>query len=393
MTKATNMLFAAILALGVVAPAPARPGDKPAAAAQQADAPPVPSGAEYLAMTAQQRYELRLKVRALPENLRQPWLARLKAAVDALPEEQRLALHDERNRMDAAHGTAPVAAANPRISQFNLEGPNGRIYTISIARPDAPAPAGGYPAIYVLDANAMFPTVADSARLQAFRPDWSGVGPAVVVGIGVPGDGLFDLPGRYFDLTTPVPGGVPSPSGGPPMPTGGADAFFAFIEQAVKPAVQERIAIDRSRQALFGHSLGGLFTLHTLFNHPEAFQSYIAVSPSVWWNDGAPFAEAERFVAGGGGKGARVLLTVGQYEQAMSPAAQAASAADQQRVALDRIKEVDRVAQMAGLLARDKALVVRHRVLPGEDHGSSAPAAASLAVRFALLPPEQFPFD
>lgn len=393
MMKTTQILVATLLVLGAIAPSSARPSDTPVAAAQQAEAPPVPSGAEYLAMTPQQRYELRLKVRALPENLRQPWLARLKAAVDALPEQQRLALHDERNGMDAAHGTAPVAAAEPRISQFNTEGPNGRVYTISIARPDAPEPAGGYPVIYVLDANAIFATVADTARLQAFMPAWSGVAPAVVVGIGVPGDKLFDLPGRYLDLTTLVPGGMPSPSGGQPMATGGADAFFAFIEQTVKPAVQARISVDRARQALFGHSLGGLFTLHTLFNHPEAFQSYIAVSPSVWWNDGALFAEAERFVAAGGGKGARVLLTVGQYEQAMSPAALAASAAAQQRAALDKFKQVDRVAQMAGLLARDKSLVVRQRVLLGEDHASGVPVAASLAVRFALLPPEQFPFD
>ncbi|TAA39621.1 alpha/beta hydrolase [Pseudoxanthomonas winnipegensis] len=393
--KTIPMLLAALIALGAVAlpTAPAHAGAPAASAGAGAgvQVPPVPTGPQYMAMTAQQRYDLRLRIRALPEAQRAPWLARLKVAVDALPEDQRLLLHDERNQMDAEHGTKPVEASQPRIVQFNLQGPNERIYTISIARPDASAPAGGYPVIYVLDANAMFTTVADSARLQAFRPSWTGVAPAVVVGIGVPGDGLFDLPGRYLDLTTPVPGGGASPAGGPPMKTGGADAFLAFIQNQVKPAVQARISIDRARQALFGHSLGGLFVLHTLFTHPDAFQAYIAVSPSVWWGNGSLFKEAEAFVAAGQGQGARVLLTVGQYEQALSAAALAASGADEQRAALDRIKEVDQVARMAQLLARDPALVLRHRVLAGEDHGSGAAPAASLAVRFALLPPAQFP--
>ena len=393
MMKRMQFLLAVSLAFSTATPIPAQASASMDASNTQAEVPQVPTGPEYMAMTAEQRYALRLRVRALSEGQRKSWLAGLKAAVETLPADQRLALHDERERMDAAHGTRPVPADAPRISQFNLEGPNDRIYTISIARPDAPVPDGGYPVIYVLDANVLFNTVADSVRLQAFMPSWSGIVPAVVVGIGVPGDKLFDVPGRYLDLTTPVPGGVPSPSGGPPMKTGGADIFLDFIEQKVKSGVESRIPVDRSRQALFGHSLGGLFALHTLFTHPEAFQAYVAVSPSVWWGEGSLFAEAERFVAAGRGNGIRVLLSVGQYEQAMSPAALAASAASEQRTVLDRFKQVDRVTEMAALLARDKALVVRHRVLAGEDHASSVPTAVSLGVRFALLPPELFPSD
>ena len=269
-------------------------------------------------------------------------------------------------------------------------GPRGHTYRISIARPDGSAPAAGYPVIYVLDANAIFPTVADSARMQAFRPSWTGVGPAVVVGIGVPGDVLFDLPGRFEDLTTPVPGGGASPGGGPPMKSGGADAFLAFIEGKVKPAVEGRIAIDRTRQTLFGHSLGGLFALHTLFTRPEAFASYVAVSPSVWWGGGSPFAEAEAFLKRPNTPKARVLLTVGGYEQAMSPAAKAASAAAEQQAALDRLRMVDQVERMATLLQSAPGLTVRKRVFAGEDHGSTVGPAASLGVRFALLPTEQF---
>lgn len=76
--------------------------------AATAEVPPVPSGPEYAAMTPEARYALRLRVRALPDDVRKPWLAKLKANVDTLPDDVHNALHDERNAMDARHGTKPV---------------------------------------------------------------------------------------------------------------------------------------------------------------------------------------------------------------------------------------------------------------------------------------------
>nr|WP_249669870.1 alpha/beta hydrolase-fold protein [Bacillus altitudinis] len=65
---------------------------------------------------------------------------------------------------------------------------------------------------------------------------------------------------------------------------GGASTFFSFLEKTVKPYIEQRFPINQSRQTLFGHSLGGLFVLHTLFEHPDAYQTYIAGSPSIHWN-------------------------------------------------------------------------------------------------------------
>ncbi|WP_207080849.1 hypothetical protein [Novosphingobium sp. KA1] len=98
--------------LGLAASGMAVPvlADAPAAATQTApvDVPPVPSGKDYAAMTPEQRYELRLRIRTLPDDVRKPWLAKLKANVDSLPDDIHNALHDERNAMDAKHGTKPV---------------------------------------------------------------------------------------------------------------------------------------------------------------------------------------------------------------------------------------------------------------------------------------------
>ncbi len=64
----------------------------------------------------------------------------------------------------------------------------------------------------------------------------------------------------------------------------------------MKPEIEKRFNIDKDRQALFGHSLGGLFTLYALFNHPASFQSYSAADPSIWWNDRSILKDKDQFV-------------------------------------------------------------------------------------------------
>jgi predicted alpha/beta superfamily hydrolase len=51
-----------------------------------------------------------------------------------------------------------------------------------------------------------------------------------------------------------------------------------------------------SREALYGHSYGGLFALHALFTRTHSFDCYIASSPSIWWNDNDILHEAESFL-------------------------------------------------------------------------------------------------
>ncbi|MDR6881146.1 alpha/beta hydrolase-fold protein [Bacillus sp. 3255] len=52
----------------------------------------------------------------------------------------------------------------------------------------------------------------------------------------------------------------------------------------MQPRVERDYAIDRKRQAILGHSLGGLFVLQTLFTRPQTFQTYVAGSPSIHRN-------------------------------------------------------------------------------------------------------------
>ncbi|MCQ4257161.1 alpha/beta hydrolase-fold protein [Stutzerimonas stutzeri] len=55
-------------------------------------------------------------------------------------------------------------------------------------------------------------------------------------------------------------------------PSGGADEFLAFIEHELKLLIAKLYTVEVRRQALFGHSYCGLFTLYTLLTKSQAFQ-------------------------------------------------------------------------------------------------------------------------
>lgn len=158
-------------------------------------------------------------------------------------------------------------------------------YRIFVYLPTGTPPVDGYPILYLLDANALFGSMVEAVRLQTRKPH--GYDPIVVVGIGYETNEPFDLEGRFLDYTIPASvEELPLRKNGMEWPkVGGADLFIHFIENELKPKIEARYPINKSKQALFGHSLGGFFTIYTLFNKTDAFQTYIAGSPSIWWKN------------------------------------------------------------------------------------------------------------
>ncbi|MFM1654869.1 alpha/beta hydrolase [Brevibacillus sp. B_LB10_24] len=124
---------------------------------------------------------------------------------------------------------------------------------------------------------------------------------------------------RFYDYTEQADvSELPRRSDGSAWPkTGGAEAFLAFMEEELKPAIEGQYPIDRARQALFGHSLGGLFVLNVLFASPGSFRSYIAGSPSVWWKNHSLLRRWQEFEARllSGKIQADVLIGVGSEEK------------------------------------------------------------------------------
>ena len=270
----------------------------------------------------------------------------------------------------------------------------GEDYRILISRPEGEAPEGGFPVMYVLDGDENFLVITGILRRLAGTRKaarQNGIEPGIVVGIGYPGESRRD-----FDYTPQAPAGPPETYRDgrpyPPRPSGGADAFFGFLEHELKPAIEKDFPVDRGRQALYGNGFGGLFVLHVLFTHPEAFQGYVASSPSVWWNNRYILQEEKAFsarVKKEGAVAARLLITVGEFEQSLTPleAKWEENEREEHALKIGRRKMVDNTREMAWRLQSLEAasgLSVTHRVFAGEGHASVAPMAVGPALSFAF---------
>jgi len=58
----------------------------------------------------------------------------------------------------------------------------------------------------------------------------------------------------------------------------GADLSIKFLREELIPFVEKNYRTNNFR-ILHGHSVGGLFTMYTLFNYPDLFTAYVAGSP------------------------------------------------------------------------------------------------------------------
>lgn len=254
--------------------------------------------------------------------------------------------------VQARQATLPLATERQLPSRHT--GQTYRIQTTTTGEP----PAGGYPVLYVLDGDAMFPVVAMAAHSLSLNAQEHGVGPMLIVGVGYGDDAILNRKARALDYTPPAPGQPDSVKTGGSAeahggrtdghrgrremhhehkgkhegdgglrhaggPQGGADRFLRFLTQELRPAIAQEFPVNTRQQSLYGHSYGGLFALYTLFRQPDAFQNYLASSPSVWWNKGQIRQLADAFVQQYGTTGTtpltRLHITLGEYERTPSP--------------------------------------------------------------------------
>jgi uncharacterized protein len=281
-----------------------------------------------------------------------------------------------------APAAAPSAAARggqARIEQFDFTARgSGRRYRVFVSTPAEPAPAAGYAVVYCLDANLMLGTMADSVRAMSRR---RGVVPAMVVGIGYPDDADVGVE-RGVDLT-PARDDAIAPG------SGGAAAFLAFLRDDLQPEIARRGSVDRTREALFGHSFGGLFTLYALIEAPQTFDIYVAASPSIWFANRhlQRGADRERVTdrLASLPRPPRVLLTVGQFEQAADPDFAGLPGAPPLSALLGRA-QIDNAREFATFLQRSGIPDAAIEVIANEDHASVIPAAIGRAARFVQAP-------
>ncbi|HUO85151.1 MAG TPA: alpha/beta hydrolase-fold protein, partial [Thermoanaerobaculia bacterium] len=74
---------------------------------------------------------------------------------------------------------------------------------------------------------------------------------------------------------------------------GGATNFKRFLSTELIPTIDRAYRTDGFR-VLSGHSAGGQFALYCLTAEPSLFQAYIALSPSLDWDDNLPQRSLEK---------------------------------------------------------------------------------------------------
>ena len=294
---------------------------------------------------------------------------------------------------------SPVSATVPSTRQIDFRSTvNGRDYRIQIALPLTKPPAGGFPVIYVTDGDGYFGTWAFAARLRAMSQELE---PAVVVGIGYPEaeqDLDVAMQRRVNELVPTIDPERRKEVAALPASAAalyaGADDLLQVIHTEVASKVASVVPINGTRSTLCGHSLGGLFALHALFTHPEYFQTYLVLSPSIWWDGRAVLAGRAAFLkrVEKGEVAPRIYFAVGSLEQP-DPAlplpfkVPPGMTEAQLRQLMVRGAMVDNTLEMLKLLQLPNPPVgyeVKGRVVPKETHVSVAWAALNEMLDFAV---------
>jgi len=108
-------------------------------------------------------------------------------------------------------------------------------------------------------------------------------------------------------------GYVPTPfeeRGADPTPT---DLSLKFIREELIPFVEKNYRTNAFR-ILYGHSVGGLFTMYTLFNEPDLFTAYLAGSPWFQTNNQYWLKNIEKMAKNRSLEGKFLFMTVGKEE-------------------------------------------------------------------------------
>ena len=75
--------------------------------------------------------------------------------------------------------------------------------------------------------------------------------------------------------------------------TGHADQFLLYLKDELLPYVQQRYPVKTTGNTLYGGSLSGLLAVYAFLKYPDLFTSYVAVDPSLWWDNAYPVTYAK----------------------------------------------------------------------------------------------------
>ena len=208
-------------------------------------------------------------------------------------------------------GESPATVYPPHTipnSQLRVLPPTaeGRHYQLHIDLPPSydQNPGKRYPVVFVTDGYWDFEkmyTIRGSLLYDKYAPEF------IIVGLGYAGENLDYGALRLWELS-PVARGTDTKN------TGRAADFLRTLETEIIPYIDREFRTDPAHRVLAGASLGGLFTLYSLYTKPELFSGYIAATPAVAVANNWLLTYEEAFAKSGRSLKARLFVSVGGNE-------------------------------------------------------------------------------
>ena len=135
-----------------------------------------------------------------------------------------------------------------------------------------------YPVLYLLDGDAHFQSASGVVQFMSSGINGNCQIPEMIV-VAIPNTN------RTRDLTpTHTKIGMDGNEAAFLESSGGGDLFLKFVRDELFPQIDSKYHTLPTR-ILVGHSFGGLLAIHALLEEPEMFHGYIAIDPSLWWDD------------------------------------------------------------------------------------------------------------
>lgn len=220
----------------------------------------------------------------------------------------------------------------------------------------------GYPVLYLLDGDAHFHSVTGLLQILGTGVNATFVVPEMIV-VAIPNTN------RMRDLSpTQVTAGFDGKPDTTLRITGGGPNFLSFMKNELIPRIDATYRTAPYR-VFVGHSLGGLMAFSALYTMPEVFNAYVAIDPSLWWDNRRLLKDGPAFFSKPTVPGR--TLFVGQANTLV-----ASDTADN--------PHYNSIIRMNALIEGDNKAGVRYnfRYYPNDSHGSVPLIAEYDALRF-----------
>jgi predicted alpha/beta superfamily hydrolase len=144
---------------------------------------------------------------------------------------------------------------------------------IKIYLPEEYMPGSGakYDVVYILDGETHF---NDFLYIYKFAKNERFLPPLILIALPNTYNGKGNMRDRDFLLEKTTDH----------VKAGGADNFIAFLKTELIPYINKKLPTS-GHNSLFGHSLGGLFTMYVLLTEPGLFTDYYCSDPAFPWNN------------------------------------------------------------------------------------------------------------